>query len=116
MMRKSLKTILSTASLVVLMAVGATSASAAPSAPQECASESAVIGDTTSVGGITYDADSGTCGVLGVRVQYTHVGGASWTSWKYNSYASGSVVREVRNGVQSMHSTSVSDLFFRTWR
>jgi hypothetical protein len=75
-----------------------------------------VIGYVEAAGAGTYDVH-GTCGTLGVRGYYTHVGGASWTAWKYSAcWGCGSATIYTKNLVQAQHSGSVNRMTFYTYR
>lgn len=95
-------------------------ASAATVGPLSCGSGSYVSGSTEGNGQITYLTEwaaGGGCGTLGIRVNYTHVGGASWTAWKYSSWGGGNVSQNVGNSaLKSEHSTSVGSLRFTSFR
>jgi hypothetical protein len=76
-----------------------------------------VVGYVEAAGAGTYDAGaSATCGVLGVRGYYTHVGGASWTAWKYSSWGGGSATIYTKNLTKAQHSASVMSLNFYSYR
>lgn len=93
----------------------ATPASAETVGPFPCNSNSAgVVGSTEHNGQITYVAGlaSTHCGTLGIRVYYSHVGGASWTPWKYSQYGGGYVSRNVGTPIKSQHTASQGNLNF----
>lgn len=82
---------------------------------RQCHPDAGVTGATEDEGQITYLAGMGLghCGKLGIRVKYGHVGGYSWTSWKYSAYGADYVKRDVgRNAIKSRHSTSIGDLLW----
>lgn len=116
MPRKTMTSILTVASMTALMLAAATPASAGSSGPKYCGSGAAVIGATESSGQVTYDAAPGHCGTLGVRANYVHVGGDSWTPWKYSAYSAGSVSMSTKNAVRSLHSTSIGSLLFYSYK
>lgn len=76
-----------------------------------------VVGATNPDGQITYlpGAVTSTCGKLGLRVNYTHVGGSSWTAWTYDS-AGFTVQQHVTNAVKSSHSAAFGPLLFTSYR
>ncbi|WP_228760144.1 hypothetical protein [Pseudactinotalea sp. HY158] len=98
--------------------VVAAPASADTVGPVYCSGDSGVLGATEATGQITYLAGIGFshCGTLGVRANYTHVGGTSWTNWTHSTWGDGSAVLYIKNGVKSQHSTSVGNLLFTSYR
>lgn len=78
-----------------------------------------VSGSTEGDGQITYLSGVGTggCGTLGIRVNYTHVGGSSWTAWKYSAFNGAYVSQNVGNSASmSQHWASVGPLNFYSYR
>jgi hypothetical protein len=102
--------------MTALMLAGATPASAGSTGPVFCGSGAAITGVTESAGQVTYNAAPGHCGVLGIRVNYVHVGGNSWTGWKYSAYAADNVRQTVKNAVRSMHSASIGGITFYSYK
>lgn len=115
MIRSTTKVFLGAASAAALMLATATPASAGAE-ERWCGVDNSVIGYVEAAGAGTYDNDIGTCGVLGVRGYYTHVGGASWTAWKYNKWGAGSVTIYTKNMTKAQHSASVGSLLFYSYR
>ncbi len=92
--------------------VAATPASADTVGPFQCGGEAGASGSTEGDAQITYVGTLwGDCGTLGIRVQYTHVGGSSWTGWKYESYWD-NVTMNVRTANKSQHTTTYGNLNF----
>jgi len=116
MLRKATGAVLAAASMAALMLAAATPASAGSAGPYYCGSGAAITGVTESAGQVTYNAAPGHCGVLGIRVNYVHVGGDSWTAWKYSAYAGDNVRQTVKNAVRSMHSSSLGKLNFYSYK
>lgn len=83
-----------------------------------CASQVGVKGFTESSGQGTYVTmgSLSNCGKLGLRVEYVHVGGTSWTAWKYSTGHHGSVSRTTKNAVRSAHTTTVKNLYFYSYK
>ena len=105
--RVTTRTLLTAAVITTLTLVSATPASAAP-VPRWCGSNGRVIGDVTSTGVVTYE-DTGDCGTVSVRAKYSHIGGASWTSWKSGPYAASIIIK---NAYQGHHRTSAPPIEF----
>lgn len=112
-----------TAGIGAVLAIVASLACAAPAVagtigPISCGYGGYVSGSTEGNGQITYISQgTGHCGTLGIRVNYTHVGGASWTSWKYSSWGGGYVSQNVGNSaLKSQHTTSVGSLNWESFR
>lgn len=99
--------------LVAAMAVAAPAS--AGTNIQYCGSGVAVEGGTQSglVCTMTAGISAGDCGGLGVRGNYVHVGGDSWTPWEYRRDR---VSISVNNAVRAMHSTEVQNLLFSSFR
>lgn len=116
MSRKTMTSILTVASMAALMLAAATPASAGAAGPYYCGAGAAIIGVTESAGQVTYNAAPGHCGVLGLRVNYVHMGGDSWTSWKYSAYGADNVRMSTKNAVRSMHSSSLGSLTFYSYK
>lgn len=114
--------LLATVGLATLITAStmAAPANAATVGPLACGSASWVSGSTEGDAQITYLSGypgGGSCGTLGIRVYYTHVGGASWTAWKYSSWGGGYVSYNVGNSaVKSEHSASVGSLRWTSFR
>lgn len=78
-----------------------------------------VSGSTEGNGQITYLSGVmvGGCGTLGIRVNYTHVGGSSWTAWKYSAFEGDYVSQNVGSSAHhSQHTASVGSLNFLSYR
>lgn len=67
-----------------------------------------VAGATNATAQITYltGVGVGSCGTLGLRVQYSHVGGYSWTAWKYSAFQGDYVRHSNTTPVKSQHTTT----------
>ena len=102
------------AALAVALAVALAAPAHAGSTSRTCGNSAVVVGFTENNGGGTYDDAPNTCGVLGVRVNYAHIGGSSWTAWKYCAYGQGGVsqILSGTNPFRAQHSTSVGPLSF----
>lgn len=101
-----------------LFVAAAAPASAGTEVHRNCSGDAGVTGWTGSEKQITFlaGASFGHCGTLGIRVHYNHVGGSSWSSWKYSSWGGGQVTRQIYNSNRSEHSTSVGGLRFLSYR
>ena len=108
--------LLGAASLAAMLAV-ATPAHAGETTVR-CGSDSGVTGVTTNNYQLLYVTgfSLGHCGKLGMKVNYVHVGGDSWTAWKYSSYGALTLRQETKNAVRSLHSTSVNNLLFYSFK
>jgi len=109
--RATTRTLLIAAVITTLTLAAATPASAQPVA-RFCGGNGKVIGDVTSTGAVTYE-DSGDCGTVSVRARYTHIGGASWTSWRSGLYGVNVIVN---NAYQGQHRTTRPVVDFYTTR
>ncbi len=116
MARKKMTALLGAVSLTAALAM-ATPAHAGETT-KNCASDSGVTGVTQNDVQLTYVTGFSLshCGTLGIKVNYVHVGGDSWTSWRYSSYGALTVRRDTRNAVRSLHSTSVGGLLFYSYK
>jgi hypothetical protein len=99
--RATTRTLLTAAVITTLTLAAATPAAAFP-VPRACGGNGGVIGDVTRDGAVTYE-DYGDCGTVSVRAKYSHIGGASWTSWKSGQYG---VSILMKNAYQGHHRTS----------
>lgn len=72
--------------------------------------------ESTMVGTNLNGINSGPCGKLGVRANYVHMGGDSWLSWKYSTGWHDYVYQSVNNSVRAMHSTTIQNLLFYSYR
>lgn len=116
---KSLRRPAFASALLLMAALGvAPPAYAGTVGPLACGYGGYVSGATQADGQKTYlSGGSGHCGTLGLRVQYSHVGGVSWTAWKYSAYGAGHVSNNVGNSaLKSEHTTSVSSLRWESFR
>lgn len=92
------------AASIALAAALPTAASAEPlieplaSSTRQCSHSGQFFGGNSSTGAVTY---SDNCGQIGVNAYYVHMGGASWTGWKYQP--SGTVEWERLNTTRSQH-------------
>lgn len=111
MRRAKSRTLLTAAAVITLTLAAATPASAAP-VPRWCGGNGKVIGDVTTAGAVTYE-DTGDCGTVSVRAKYSHIGGASWTSWKSGKYAAQIAMK---NAYQGHHRTSTPFIEFYSSR
>lgn len=115
MARRKMNALLGAVSVTATLATLAVATPAhADAHSEDCASSTTVVGYTESNGQGTYiqDLDGGYCGRLGVRVNYNHVGGNSWTSWKYSTGTHHTVSRNISNPVMSQHSTGTGNRFY----
>lgn len=117
MKRGTVRAFLGTVVLTATLAVAAP-ASAGEQVHRACSGDAGITGSTDAGGQITFLAGLGfgTCGKLGVRVNYTHVGGASWTAWKYTGDQPFVVEQNVKNAVRSEHSSVIGPLKFLSYR
>lgn len=112
------------AGLIVSVSLAATlgvavPASARSAGPYACSSDALVAGSTEADGQITHltGLGMGHCGYLRLRVNYTSVGGAFWTSWRSSAYSAGYVSLNVGNSAtRSEHKTSIGALYFSSIR
>ena len=109
--RATTRTLLTAAVITTLTLAVATPASAA-AVERSCGNVGRVIGDVTSQGAVTYE-NYGDCGTVSVRAWYAHIGGASWTSWRYGAYGVNVIVN---NAYQGNHRTSTPYINFYTTR
>ncbi len=116
MARRKMTALLGAVSLTTALAM-ATPANAGET-EKRCASQVGVKGFTESNGQGTYvtSGSLSNCGKLGLRVNYVHVGGDSWTSWKYSTGGHWSVSSTTKNAVRSAHTTTVGNLYFYSYR
>jgi hypothetical protein len=101
----------------LVLTAGTVSPAQAETATYLCPNRDAYVsGSTEHNGQITYLAGTGFghCKTLGIRVYYSHVGGASWTSWKYSAYGGAYVSRNVGSPIKSRHSAWGGDILFTT--
>lgn len=99
--------------------VTATPASAGQTGPMACSATASVTGATEASGQGTFHSSASLdhCGTLGVRVQYSSVGGLLWTGWRYSSFGGASVWQNVGNtAMRSQHTTTVNSLRFDSFR
>jgi hypothetical protein len=118
MKRGAITASLGAVALTAAALAAATPASAETVGPFPCnTADGSVAGSTEHEGQITYipGMAMATCGTLGIRVNYSHVGGTSWTSWKYQDTDDGDklyVKRDVGSPIKSQHSATRGDLLF----
>jgi hypothetical protein len=93
---------------VGLMVATATPASAGL-ASRLCSTGGEVFGASNS--STVQSAASGNCGTVGVRGYYTHVGGASWTTWTYKSGSNAVAKRTGTNFTKANHSGAGTGVF-----
>lgn len=118
MKRGTMTAFLGAAALTAVLAV-ATPAYAA-TVTQACPTgDAGVSGSTEGNGQITYlsGAGFGSCGTLGLRVNYTHVGGSSWTAWTYSPSNGAYTSQNVGNSAHhSQHTATTGSLNFMSYR
>jgi hypothetical protein len=112
MQRTRTRTLLTAAVITAFTLATAMPAAAAP-VTRSCGGNGQVTGDVTSAGAVTYEQDRGDCGTVSVRAKYSHIGGASWTSWKSGQFAA---QIQVKNAFQGHHRTSRPAIEFYTTR
>ena len=106
--------------LSLTLALGVAAPANAATVTTSCADGSqGLAGSTEGDAQITFLAGVGWthCGTLGIRVNYSHVGGSSWTGWKYSPYAGGHVTENVGNSaLRSDHYASVGPVNWSSYR